>query len=141
MCLLAHSCVQQILCFASVLLVFVLCILCYQFLCIVHFWLLLRNSLTCLQRYSWNTVNVLVNINIISTSFIYYIDYLLAILNDYFLLSAKDETFLPLKSDFVDQSIILIRSAFLYCNTIDNNKNKVDIKFIAHVDISIHTVK
>ena len=46
LCLLAYSGVQHMLWCVFVLLFFVFCTLCCQFLWIVHFWLLLRYSLT-----------------------------------------------------------------------------------------------
>jgi hypothetical protein len=45
LCLFAYSGVPHILCCVFVLFVFVLCILCYRFLWIVHFWLPLPYSL------------------------------------------------------------------------------------------------
>jgi hypothetical protein len=46
LCLFAYSGVQLLLCCVFVLFFFVLCTLCFQFLWIVFFWLLLRYSLT-----------------------------------------------------------------------------------------------
>ena len=46
LCLFAHNGVQHTLCCVFVLFFFVLCILCCQFLWIVHFWLPLQYSLT-----------------------------------------------------------------------------------------------
>ena len=46
LCFLAYSGVQHLLCYVYVSFFLVLCILCCQFLWIVHFWLPLRYSLT-----------------------------------------------------------------------------------------------
>jgi hypothetical protein len=46
LCLFANSDVQHILCCACVLFFVFVCTLCCQFLCIVHFWLPFRYSLT-----------------------------------------------------------------------------------------------
>jgi hypothetical protein len=45
MCLFAYNGFQHILCYVFALFVSVMCTLCYQFLWIVHFWLLLQYSL------------------------------------------------------------------------------------------------
>jgi hypothetical protein len=72
LCLYAHSGVQHVLGCVFVFLDFVLCTLSCQFLCIVHFWLPLRYSLTfiCVKYGSRNTQHYHITI-MIPKSWIY----------------------------------------------------------------------
>jgi len=56
--LFVHMGVQHILCCVFLLFFFVLCTLCCQFLWMIHFWLLLRHSLTCISNIFFSKLKV-----------------------------------------------------------------------------------
>ena len=58
LCLFAYSSVQHILCCVFVVIVFVMCNLCCQFLWIIHFLLLLRYSLTFMKVFFMTNINI-----------------------------------------------------------------------------------